>query len=107
MNRIKMNYIKNKPYKKWTYKNERIKNKIIKNESIKMHLKRVKLKKVTTFILSQIFDQKSGFFNFTLIGCIFDWAMSILLESASKYESFDTKHDLFLSKKIWGPIKHS
>ena len=26
--------------------------------------------------------------------------MSILLESASKYESFDTKHDLFLTKKF-------
>ena len=33
--------------------------------------------------------------------------MSILLESVSKYKSFYTKHDLFLSKKIWGPIKHS
>ena len=39
--------------------------------SLKIHLKRVKLKKVTTFILCQIFDQKTGFFNFTLIGCIF------------------------------------
>ena len=39
--------------------------------SLKMHLKRVKLKKVMTFILSKIFDQKSCFLNFTLIGCIF------------------------------------
>ena len=39
--------------------------------SLKMDLKRVKLKKVMTFILCHIFGQKSGFFNFTLIGCIF------------------------------------
>ena len=41
-----------------------------------MHLKRVKLKKVTTF------DQKSGFFNFTLIGCIF-WLSHVYLVGIS------------------------
>ena len=50
--------------------------------SLKMQLKRVKLKKVTTFIICQIFDQKSDFFNFSPIGCIF-WLSHVYLVGIS------------------------